>query len=352
MTSLRPIWSRIDPFLAAILSTVALTFLLPARGEAAVAAGSLTNVAVALLFFMHGTQLSPEAAFLGLRHWRLHVLVFASTFVLFPLLGMAAHRLVPNLLPEALWPGFLLLTTLPSTVQASIAFTSVAGGNVSAAICSASASSLFGVFLTPLIAGYLLASHGIGLSAHSAVEIIVQLLLPFAAGQLLRPWIGAFIERYPRVLKCVDYGSILLIVYSAFSHGVVNGIWHQVDATQLLWVAIVDAALLTTVIATLTFGSRRLGFSRADEITIVFCGSKKSLVSGLPMANVLFAGHVGLAIIPLMLFHQIQLMVCASLARRYAARGKAEMSKRSGGFLDRPLASITELTGTKMAQER
>jgi len=127
--------------------------------------------------------------------------------------------------------------------------------------------------------------------------------------------------RNARLLKFVDYGSILLIVYSAFSHGVVNGIWHQVDVVQLLQLALVNAGLLALVITTLTFTSRWLGFSRADESAIVFCGSKKSLASGLPMASVLFAGHVGLGVIPVMLFHQIQLMVCGSLARRYAARG-------------------------------
>jgi solute carrier family 10 (sodium/bile acid cotransporter), member 7 len=321
MTWLRLIWSRVDRFLAAILLTVGLACVMPARGETAVAVGWLTDAAIALLFFMHGSRLSPEAALLGLRQWRLHTLVFLGTFALFPLLGIAAHSFAPSLLPASLWPGFILLTALPSTVQASIAFTSVAGGNVPAALCSASASNLFGIFLTPLIAGYLLASHGLGLSMHSLLAIVEQLLLPFAAGQLLRPWLGGFITRNARALKCVDYGSILLIVYSAFSHGVVNGIWHQVDAAQLIRLALVNTALLAVVITVLTFASRWLGFARADEIAIVFCGSKKSLASGLPMANVLFAGHVGLGIIPVMLFHQIQLMVCASLARRYAARG-------------------------------
>ena len=217
----------------------------------------------------------------------------------------------------------ILLTALPSTVQASIVFTSVAGGNVPAAMCSATASSLLGVFLTPLIAGFLLARHGLDISARSVLAIVGQLLLPFVAGQLLRPWIGAYLTRHPRALKSVDYGSILILVYSAFSHGVVDGIWHQIDAGDLFKVALVDIALLATVMTILTFASRQLGFSRADEITIVFCGSKKSLVNGLPIATLLFAGHVGLVVIPLMLFHQIQLMVCASLARHYAARRSA-----------------------------
>src|ERR1700693_1656260 len=320
MTLVRSIWSRIDGFLAAILLTVAFATVMPARGDAAVAVGWLMDAAIALLFFMHGAKLSPEVALLGARHWRLHTMVFLSTFALFPLLGISVRFLAPSFLPEPLWTGVILLTALPSTVQASIAFTSVAGGNVPAALCSASASSLLGVFLTPLIAGFLLTRHGIDISARSVLAIVVQLLLPYVAGQLARPWIGAYLTRHPRALKSVDYGSILLIVYSAFSHGVVDGIWHQIDAGELLQVALGRAALLAVVITILTFAARQLGFSRADEITIVFCGSKKSLPSCLPIATVLLAGHVGLVVIPLMLFHQIQLMVCASLARRYAAR--------------------------------
>src|ERR1700692_2223675 len=320
MTSIRSIWSHIDKFLAAILLTVAFATVMPARGEAAVAVGWLTDAASALLFFMHGAQLSPEIALRGARRGLLHVMVFLSTFALFPLLGISARFLAPSFLPEPLWAGLILLTALPSTVQASIAFTSVAGGNVPAALCSASASNLLGVFLTPLIAGFLLTRHGLDISARSVLAIVVQLLVPFVAGQLLRPWIGAYLTRHPRALKSVDYGSILLIVYSAFSHGVVDGIWHQIGAGDLFKVALVDVALLAGVKTLLTFASRQLGFSRADEITIVFCGSKKSLASGLPIATLLFAGHVGLVVIPLMLFHQIQLMVCSSLARRYAAR--------------------------------
>jgi len=320
MTLIRTVWSRIDKFLAAMLLTVAFAAVMPARGEAAVAVGWLTDAAIALLFFMHGAKLEPQVALQGARHWRLHTVVFLSTFALFPLLGISARFLAPGFLPGPLWAGLILLTALPSTVQSSIAFTSVAGGNVPAALCSASASNLLGVFLTPLIAGFLLASHGLDISAHSVLAIVVQLLLPFVAGQLMRPWIGGYVSRHALALKSVDYGSILLIVYAAFSHGGVDGIWHQIDATELFKVAFVDIALLAAVMTILTFASRRLGFSRADEITIVFCGSKKSLASGMPIATLLFAGQVGLVVIPLMLFHQIQLMVCASLARRYAAR--------------------------------
>src|ERR1700731_428368 len=165
MTLIRSVWSRIDRFLAAILLTVAFATVMPARGDAAVAVGWLTDAAIALLFFMHGAKLSPEVALLGARHWRLHTMGFLSTFALFPLPGISARFLAPSFLPAPLWAGVILLTALPSTVQASIAFTSMAGGNVPAALCSASASNLLGVFLTPLIAGFLLTRHGLDISA-------------------------------------------------------------------------------------------------------------------------------------------------------------------------------------------
>jgi sodium/bile acid cotransporter 7 len=320
MTLIRSVWSRIDRFLAAILLTVAFAAIMPARGDGAVAVGWLADAAIVLLFFLHGAKLSPQEALVGARHWRLHSIVFLSTFALFPLLAMSARWLAPIFLPGPLWAGVILLAALPSTVQASVVFTSVAGGNVPAAMCSATASSLLGVFATPLIAGFLLANHGLEISARAVVGIVVQLLLPFVAGQLLRPWISGYLKRHPLALKSVDYGSILILVYAAFSHGVVDGIWHQIGASDLLKVALVDIGLLASVMTILTFGSRQLGFSRADEIAIVFCGSKKSLVNGVPIASLLFAGHVGLVVIPLMVFHQMQLMVCASLAQRYAAR--------------------------------
>lgn len=313
--------SLIDRFLAAILLTVAFASVLPARGETAIVFSWLTKASIMLLFFMHGAKLSPEAALAGARHWRLHAVVFFSTFVLFPFLAVSFHRVAPALLPPALWTGFILMSATPSTIQASIAFTSVAGGNVPAALCSASASNLIGTILAPLIVGVLLARSA-PLSADAMLAIVLQLLVPFVAGQLLRPWIGAWIARHRLVSRSVDYGSILLIVYTAFSAGIVNGIWHQVDAAQLVRLAAMNATLLAIVMTTLTFASRRLGFSRPDEIAIVFCGSKKGLAAGVSIATVLFAGHAGLAIIPIMLFHQIQLMVCASLARRYASRGK------------------------------
>jgi sodium/bile acid cotransporter 7 len=238
-------------------------------------------------------------------------------------LGLTARAVAPGLLPAPLWAGLLLLCVLPSTVQSSIAFTSIARGNVPAALCAATASNLLGMVLTPLLAGLLLHTHG-GFSVHAVGEIAMQLLLPFLAGQLARPWIGDWMSNNRSLLNIVDRGSILLVVYVAFSEGVTQGIWHQLDLATLGTLLLVDIALLVSVLGLTTLASRLLGFSRADEIAVVFCGSKKSLASGLPMATVLFAGQsAGLIVLPLMLFHQVQLMACAAMARRYAGQAGA-----------------------------
>jgi sodium/bile acid cotransporter 7 len=309
---------RIDPYIAAIVGMVGVATIVPVYGEGLIVADYGTKAAIALLFFLHGAKLPPQEALQGARHWRLHIIVLLSTFALFPLLGMATHALMPWLLTPVLWTGLILLCTLPSTVQSSIAFTSIARGNVSAALCAATGSNLLGMILTPLLAGLLLRTHG-GFSAASLLDIAAQLLLPFLAGQLSRPLISAWVTRWRMLLGLVDRGSILLIVYTAFSDGVTHGIWHQVDISQLATLVAVDAVLLAAVLTLTTLASRLLGFSRPDEITIVFCGSKKSLATGLAMATVLLAGQpVGLIVMPLMLFHQIQLMACAALARRYA----------------------------------
>jgi sodium/bile acid cotransporter 7 len=200
-----------------------------------------------------------------------------------------------------------------------VIFTSVAGGNVPAALCSASLSSIVGLVLTPLLVGLLLQAHGEA-SVSGIGSIAMHLLLPFLAGQAAQRWIAAWLQRRQAAVRLVDRGSVLLMVYGAISAATVSGAWSRLPASSLLVLAVVDAALLTAMLTLTAFAARRLGFSRADEIAIVFCGSKKSLVTGIPMANALFAGPVaGVAVLPLMLFHQLQLMACAALSQRYAA---------------------------------
>jgi sodium/bile acid cotransporter 7 len=312
---LRPDW-----YLVLILLMAATAAVLPARGEAAVWLGWITKAAIAMVFFLHGARLSREAVVRGLAHWRLHLLVLACTFGLFPLLTLGVVALPPWITPPELAAGIIYLGCLPSTIQSSIAFVAVARGDVPAAVASASAANLVGVFLTPLLVGILLHAQG-GVSASSFWAIVAQLLVPFVAGQLLRPWIGEWVKARNPVLSKLDRGSVLLVVYTAFSSAVVEGVWSLLGPLDLVRLLAICGALLGVVLAFTAFTARILRFSKEDEIAIVFCGSKKSLASGAPMAAAIFpAATAGVALIPLMIFHQIQLMACAAIAQRYAQR--------------------------------
>ena len=313
---------HIDSFLLILVAAVVAATFLPCTGTAKIFFEHLTTAAIALLFFMHGAKLSREAIMLGVGNWKLHVCVFISTFVVFPLLGLSLSLLPAWVLPPDMYSGFLYLCALPATVQSSIAFTSMAGGNVAAAVCSASASSILGVFLSPLLVGMLMtAQEGSPDTLHAIQSILLQLMVPFAVGHLLRPHIGAWIDKHKKIISKTDRTSIILVVYTAFSEAVVQGIWGRVTGWSLLSVCVISLVLLTVVLVITTTAARRFGFNTADEITIVFCGSKKSLANGIPMANVLFPpAAVGIIVLPLMIFHQIQLMVCAVLASRYAIR--------------------------------
>jgi len=308
----------IDTFLLAMAATVALAALFPARGDFADAMSVAAKVAIALLFWLYGARLSPQQAWQGVKRWQLHLLVLATTFVVFPILGLAARGLVPWLLNLDLYNGLLFLCLVPSTVQSSIAFTSIARGNVSAALVSASLSNIVGIALTPLLVVLLMnTSGGARMDATAIRDVVLQLLLPFVLGQLMRPWIADWILRHAAVTKVVDRGSILLVVYTAFSMGMVEHIWRSVNAWQLITVAVVNSALLAVVLVFTWLTGRLVGLDRGDGIVLLFCGSKKSLASGLPMALVFFPpATVGVIMLPLMIFHQIQLVVCSVIASR------------------------------------
>jgi solute carrier family 10 (sodium/bile acid cotransporter), member 7 len=310
---------RPDSFVVALVATVAVATLLPCQGTGASVVRVLGWLAVASLFFVQGARVSHAALAAGAEHWRLHAAITCATFLLFPLLGLGLWVAVPDALPRSLWSGVLFVCVLPSTVQSSIALTSIARGNVAAAICSAAGSNLAGLFLTPIVFGLLCGAHENVISLVGLRQVILQLLLPFVAGQLLRPWIGQWAERNRSILTMTDRGSILLIVYAAFSASVVQGLWHRVPVATLAALALIDAVLLTTVLLIMTSLSRALRFDRADESAIVFCGSQKSIVSGVPIAGALIGGPaLGLFLLPVMIYHSMQLLVCAWLAKRYA----------------------------------
>lgn len=312
---------KLDPYIAAIVGMVVLASFLPARGQAGEIVAWLTKAGIALVFLLHGAKLSREAVIAGLTHWRLHLVVLTTTFVLFPLVSLGFANLPDWITPAPLAAGVIYLACLPSTIQSAIGFTAIARGNVAAAVCGASASNLLGIVLTPLLVALLLQTEGGGLSFAQAEAILLQLFLPFVAGQIARRWIGGWIQANAKPLGLVDRGSILLVVYNAFSGAVVAGIWRQVSIVDLVRITLVCLALLALSLAWTTWIARKRGFAPEDEAAIVFGGSNKSLASGAPMAGVLFpAATVGFILLPVMLYHQFQLMVCAALAQRYAKR--------------------------------
>ncbi len=312
---------RPDTFVMALVGTVTVATLLPCQGTSARLFHALGLFAIASLFLLQGARLSRDSILAGMTNWKLHASIAATTFALFPVLGTALIALMPHALDRTLVLGVLFLCALPSTVQSSIALTSIAQGNVAGAVCAATASSLIGMVFTPLLFGFMTRVRGGGVDISGMWQVFAELLLPFAAGHLLRPWIGPWAARNKRLLAITDRGSILIVVYTAFSAAVVHGIWHQVPPMMLATLAAIVAALLAIGLLITSAGARACGFAHADEVALVFCGSQKSLVAGIPIASVLFAGPMlGVVVLPIMIYHPLQLVVCAWLARHYAGR--------------------------------
>lgn len=309
----------IDTYMLLLVGMVLLGLILPARGIAAEALRGATFWAVTLLFFLYGAKLDPASVRAGLLNWRLQGLTFAATYLLFPVLGVILAAIFGGVLGSQLTLGLLFLCVLPSTVQSSIAFTSIAGGNVPAAICAASLSNLIGVALTPLLVAQLLHQDGGGISLDAIEKIALQILLPFILGQILRPWIGGFVQRHKLLTMVVDRGSILLIVYSAFGAGTVAGIWSAIPAPSLILCLAVVTLLLALAMGIMVAAGRITHMPHEDRAVLFFCGSTKSLASGLPIATAIFpAATVGATVLPVMIYHMTQLLVCSAIAQRMA----------------------------------
>lgn len=306
-----------DPLIAMIIVAVIVAIFFPARGQFADGFDVATKLAIAALFFLYGARLSPREALAGLKHWKLHLLILAFTFVVFPLIGVALKPLTA-FLSQGIYLGILYLTLMPSTVQSSVAFTSIAKGNVAGSIVAASLSNLLGVVISPLLVLVLMngGEGGVHIDATVFRDIALQLLVPFIVGQLTRRWVKGFAAN--KATKLVDRGSITMVVYAAFSKGMVENIWASTGVWEIVFLVVFSVVLVAFMLWFTRVIPEKLGFNRADTIAIEFCGTKKSLASGLPMASVMFSGGgLGLMILPLMIFHQIQLMMCAWLAARY-----------------------------------
>lgn len=312
---------RPDLLIVLIVLGVVLALIFPARDGFAEVMDWVVKIAIGLLFFLYGARLSTREALNGLKHWRLHLLILAFTFVVFPLIGLALTPL-KYAIGDELYQGILFLCLVPSTVQSSVAFTSIARGNIPGAIVSASASNLIGVFATPVLVLLLMSGADGGLHIDTSVflNIALQLLAPFVAGQVLRNVPGVSKVAGAKPTSYVDKISIGLVVYVAFSEGIVMGVWSSVSWVAIVGICVGSVVAVYGMLWLTSFTARHLGFDYGDQVAIQFCGTKKSLASGLPIAAVLFSGGAGLVIVPLMIFHQVQLMICSGRAATYAAK--------------------------------
>lgn len=323
MNALKPLLN--DWFMRGMILAVVIASLFPELGKSGglLHIDALTDYGIALVFFLHGMGIPSEQMKAGLRNWRLHLVVQAFTFVVFPLLFLVFNFTLGALLPPMLLLGFFYLSVLPSTISSSVATTAMARGNVPAAIFNATLSSLLGIVLTPLLVSLMVATTGDSLAFGDAViKIATLLLLPFVLGQLLHPWLGTWFARYKKYTSIFDKAVILMLVLSSFSDSVDAGLWTNYGVS-ILFITLAGAALFLVIVLWLTTqAARRLKFSTEDEITAVFCGSKKTMAAGVPMAKVLFGTHpgLGLIVLPIMFYHQIQLVVCSAMAQRYAKR--------------------------------
>jgi sodium/bile acid cotransporter 7 len=316
-----------DWFLLGMLLAVILASLFPNIGRTGgvIHAEVVTNIGIALVFFLHGVGISLTNLKAGMLRWPVHLVVQLFTFAVFPLLWFPFNALFGAMLPAGLALGFLYLCVLPSTISSSVAMTGMARGNVPAAIFNATLSSLIGIVITPLLVSLMAHTQGEGLPLGQTILGIAKLLLlPLLLGQLLRPLLGTWFNRYRVIINKVDKVVILLLVYAAFCDSVTAGLWTNYGVGMIVTTLAGAALLLFIVLALSTWVARRLGFNKEDEITTVFCGSKKTLASGVPMAKLLFGAHpyLGLIVLPIMFYHQLQLFTCSIMAERYARRLK------------------------------
>ncbi len=315
-----------DWFLIGMMFATFLAWVVPGPGAAGgwMHPGLLTKAGVALIFFLHGVALSFQALRDGAMNWRLHIFVQSCTYLIFPLLGLAINAALGSHIAPELQLGLFFLCALPSTVSSSVTMTAVARGNVAGAVFNATLSSLAGVVLTPLWVAAVMRTTGQAQPIGPVVlDLVRWLVLPLAVGQLLRPWLGEWMRKRKSAIGIVDRLIIILLVYTSFCDSFKDGIWTGRGSGQLALITVVCAALFVVLLLATGAAARAFGFSREDRIAAIFCGSKKTLASGVPMAKLIFATHpaIGLILLPIMIYHPLQLVVCGILAQRWGRPG-------------------------------
>ncbi|WP_304142384.1 bile acid:sodium symporter family protein [Mesoflavibacter zeaxanthinifaciens] len=315
---------KIDRFVIAIIITVIAAYIYPdlGKGESAQVLNTLSSIGISLIFFFYGLKLSPQQIKIGLKNWKLHLLIQATTFILFPLIVLTAYPLITED-NKALWLAFMFLAALPSTVSSSVVMVSIAKGNIPAAIFNASISGLIGVILTPLWIGLFMTSTG---TDYNLIEVYQKLLLeilaPVILGLLLRSFLGAFALKHSKKITLFDKSVILLIIYKSFSKSFLDRIFENLSPLKLLVILAVAILIFWMVYYLVGFVAKRFHFSFEDRITAQFCGTKKSLVHGTVFSKILFqnASFLGIILLPIMMFHAFQIVAISVIAAKHGRR--------------------------------
>ncbi|MCF1190008.1 bile acid:sodium symporter [Mangrovimonas sp. AS39] len=311
---------KLDKFVLAIITVVILAYFFPdlAKEDSPINLGRIGSIGISFIFFFYGLKLSPKEIASGLKNWRLHVLIQSTTFLLFPLLVLPFKPLI-SAENETLWLAFLFLAALPSTVSSSVVMVSIAKGNIPAAIFNASISGLIGIVVTPLWIGLFQnqsnSDYDLG---QIYLKLLTEILLPVFLGLILHRFLGKFAKKNSKYLTLFDKSVILLIIYKSFSESFLGKIFESVNFMDLILIFCLVITIFIIVYLTIGKISKWLGFLKEDQITAKFCGTKKSLVHGTVFSDILFqhTSAIGILLLPLMLFHAIQIFIISIIANK------------------------------------
>ena len=316
---------KIDGFVLSIIAVIGIAYIFPQWGAAdsRVPIDTISAIGISLIFFFYGLKLSPSKLKAGLKNWKLHLLVQASTFLIFPLIVLAFYPLVQNSEQQTLWLAFFFLAALPSTVSSSVVMVSMAKGNIPAAIFNASISGIIGILITPLWMGPFVQNTGTDFDFTVIYsKLILQIILPVILGLFLQRFLGILAQKYNSYLSLFDKSIILLIIYKSFAESFEENIFGVVSFLDLgiLFVAVLGLFYLAFFLT--GFVAKKLRFNTEDQITAQFCGTKKSLVHGTVFSKILFGNmaSIGIILLPLMIFHATQILILSIIAGIRATR--------------------------------
>ncbi|MEN3324681.1 bile acid:sodium symporter family protein [Mariniflexile soesokkakense] len=316
---------KIDKFVLSIIAVIGVAYIFPELGTAhsRMPIDTICTVGISLIFFFYGLKLSPDKLKSGLKNWKLHLLVQASTFIIFPLIVLVFYPLLQTQEQELLWLAFFFLATLPSTVSSSVVMVSIGKGNVPAAIFNASISGIIGIAVTPLWMGLFVDSSQTNFEfTEIYTKLIVQIILPVVIGLLLQRFLNVFVNKYSSELTLFDKSIILLIIYKSFAQSFYENIFSEVSIFDLFFMFVTVLILFFLTFFITKFIAEKLSFNEEDQITAQFCGTKKSLVHGTVFSKILFGNTaaIGIVLLPLMLFHAVQIVIISFIAAKLARR--------------------------------